>query len=126
MFLDRSDVEKQLMRTVASPKLRSFLLKNVYWRDKHSLDWRLNLTVLRDSLPLTYQEAGDGSKFNGPALFIRGGSSDYILDEDLDGIYEKFPRALLSTIPNTSHWVHADAPEEFLNVVLEFILPQST
>jgi pimeloyl-ACP methyl ester carboxylesterase len=28
----------------------------------------------------------------------------------------------LVTIPNSGHWVHAEAPEEFLNALLSFCL----
>ena len=118
----RSDVEKQLMQKVRSPRLRNFLLKNVYWRDKNRLDWRLDLNAINDNLPLIYEGTSDDKKFNGPALFIRGGLSDYIGDKDLNEIYEKFPLARISTIPNASHWVHADAPEEFYRIVKGFLL----
>jgi pimeloyl-ACP methyl ester carboxylesterase len=118
----RSDVEKQLMNTIKSVKLRQFLLKNVYWRNKDTLDWRLNLAGLHENLPLIYESTTDEKQFTGPALFIRGGLSDYILDEDLDEICKKFPRAELSTVPNATHWVHADAPEEFLEIVSRFLL----
>jgi len=118
----RSDVEKQLIQKIGSPRLRNFLLKNLYWRDKKRLDWRLNLNAINNNLPLIYEGTSDDKKFIGPALFIRGGLSDYIRDEDLDDIYEKFPLARISTIPNASHWVHADAPEEFLEIVSRFLL----
>jgi len=118
----RSDVEKQLLKTINSRRLCQFLLKNVYWRNKDTLDWRLNLVALNENLPLIYENTADDKQFKCPALFIRGGSSDYILDEDLDEIYKKFPRAELSTVPNATHWVHADAPEEFLKIVSRFLL----
>jgi esterase len=117
----RSDVEKQLMNTIKSPRLCQFLLKNVYWRNKDTLDWRLNLNGINENLPLVYESMTGENQFMGPALFIRGGLSDYILNEDLDEIYKKFPRAELVTIPNATHWVHADAPEEFLEIVSRFL-----
>jgi esterase len=121
----RSDVEKQLMKTIKSPRLCQFLLKNVYWRDKDTLGWRLNLTALNENLPSVFESPSGESQFPGPALFIRGGLSDYILDADLTEIKRKFPRAELSTIPSATHWVHADAPEEFLDVVNQFLLKEN-
>ena len=118
----RADVEKQLMNTIKSHRLRQFLLKNIYWRNKDTLDWRLNLVTLNENLPMILESTAGEKEFQGPVLFIRGGLSDYILEEDLDEIYKKFPRAELSTVPNATHWVHADAPEEFLEIVLQFIL----
>jgi esterase len=121
----RSDVEKQLMKTIKSPRLSQFLLKNVYWRNKDSLDWRLNLTALNENLPLIFDNLSDEKQFPGSVLFIRGGLSDYIVDEDLDEILKKFPRAELSTVPNATHWVHADAPEEFYKILNGFLLHHS-
>jgi esterase len=118
----RSDVEQQLVSVIKSQRLRQFLLKNVYWRNKNTLDWRLNLNGINENLPLAYERTADDLQFPGSALFIRGGLSDYILDEDFKEICKKFPRAELSTIPNATHWVHADAPEEFFDVVNRFLL----
>jgi esterase len=118
----RSDVETQLLKTIKSPKLCQFLLKNVYWRNKGRLDWRLNLDALNENLPLNNEGYPEDKQFMRPVLFIRGELSDYILDEDLEEIYKKFPRAELSTVPNATHWVHSDAPEEFLEIVRGFLL----
>ncbi len=117
----RSDVENQLKATVSSPKLRQFLLKNVYWRDRHSMDWRLNLRGINENLLAVGEGISEPGTFDGPALFIRGGKSDYIADSDLPGIQMKFPRAGVTTIANASHWVHADAPGEFFSLVADFI-----
>ena len=120
----RSDVEQQLVGVIKSQRLRLFLLKNVYWRNKYRLDWRLNLDGINDNLPLAYERMADDLQFPGPALFIRGGLSDYILDEDFKEICKKFPRAELSTVPDATHWVHADAPEEFYKIVYRFLMNQ--
>ena len=53
-------------------------------------------------------------------LFIRGEKSDYIRDEDMLLIRETFPRANLQTIAEAGHWVHADAPARFAEVVSGF------
>ncbi len=55
--------------------------------------------------------------FNEPTLWIRGEKSDYVLDEDWSKIQARFPKAELATISGAGHWVHADAPEEFLKLI---------
>ena len=57
-----------------------------------------------------------------PSLFIRGELSNYILDTDIKEIESFFLDMSIKTIKNAGHWVHADAPEEFTNTVLEFCL----
>jgi pimeloyl-ACP methyl ester carboxylesterase len=117
----RSDVERQLEPMVASRKLRQFLLKNVYWRDKTSLDWRLNLKSINENLLSVFEGVQASGTFNGPALFIRGGNSEYVRDEDIGEIKMRFPGAEVKTIANASHWVHADAPGEFFELVAGFL-----
>jgi pimeloyl-ACP methyl ester carboxylesterase len=57
-----------------------------------------------------------------PTLFIRGELSNYILDEDIPELEDFFPDSDLITIRNAGHWVHAEAPEEFVEKVLGFCL----
>ena len=121
MAKSRGDVEKQLQTQVKSLKLRQFLLKNVYWRDRHSLGWRPNLGAINENLLSVFEGVNASGIFVGPTLFIRGGSSDYIRDADLDEMKTKFPGAEVKTIANASHWVHADAPGEFYGLVKNFL-----
>jgi pimeloyl-ACP methyl ester carboxylesterase len=44
------------------------------------------------------------------------------LDSDVPEILKQFPRASVETIANASHWVHADAPEEFYDRVHDFLI----
>jgi pimeloyl-ACP methyl ester carboxylesterase len=117
----RSDVERQLAVQIKSLKLRQFLLKSVYWRDRHSLDWRLNLKAINDNLLAIFEGVNQSGEFNGPALIIRGGQSDYVFDSDIPELKSKFPGAVVITIANASHWVHADAPGEFFDAVTAFL-----
>ncbi|MEI7723809.1 MAG: alpha/beta fold hydrolase [Bacteroidota bacterium] len=117
----RSDVEKQLQTQVKSSKLRQFLLKNIYWRDRHSLHWRLNLQAINENLLSVFEGVNVSGIFPGPTLFIRGGLSDYIVEADIGELKSKFPGAEVKTIANASHWVHADAPGEFYELVKYFL-----
>ena len=59
--------------------------------------------------------------FNKPTLFIRGGRSNYIEDDDVPLIRQMFPQAEIATLPEAGHWVHVEAPEEFFQTVLNFL-----
>jgi len=121
MAHSRSDVEKQLQTKVSSLKLRQFLLKNIYWKDKDTLDWRLNLHAINDSLPLSPEEMASDKIFPKPVLLVRGGLSNYVLDTDVIEMKRQFPRTSVITLGNASHWVHADVPGEFYDQVHEFL-----
>lgn len=117
----RKQVEEQLAKYIESYGVRQFLLKNLYWKEKGKLAWRMNVPVLEremenilSALPVT--------EVMTPTLFIRGELSNYILDEDLTEIEELFPDSELVTIAGAGHWVHAEAPEEFVETLLSFCL----
>jgi len=117
----RSDAELQLKGKIKSQRLRQFLLKNLTWDHNERLSWRLNLPVLNANLPMMSGGIESASVFNRPTLFIRGGDSNYVREEDYVQILKNFPQAIIKTIPSAGHWVHADAPEEFSKIVTEFL-----
>ncbi len=118
----RGEVERRLMMRIDSPRLRQFLLKNVYWMERGKLGWRLNIKAINENLHAVFEGVNVNGRYDGPSLFIRGGRSPYISDEDLIVINEKFPGAVVKTIGDATHWVHADAPGEFFRIVSDFLL----
>ncbi len=117
----RAGVDKQLGVYVESARLRQFMLKNIYWRTQSTLDWRLNLKAIRENLFSVFEGVESNGVFPGPVLFIRGGRSNYIREEDWEDIKRRFPGAVMQTIAEATHWVHADAPGEFLEMVRSFL-----
>ncbi len=117
----RSEAERILSSFIESAGVVQFLLKNLYWQDKGKLAWRVNFKVLQFSMP-EILSALPQKEVLIPSLFIRGALSDYILDTDLEEIENLFPDTQLVTIENAGHWVHAEAPEEFMDAVLTFCL----
>jgi len=117
----RSDAEAILKQYIDSEGVRQFLLKNLFWKEKGQLAWRMNLTVLEREME-NILSALPEKEVMLPTLFIRGELSNYILDQDIDHIEELFPDSQLITIEGAGHWVHAEAPEEFMDAVLGFCL----
>jgi pimeloyl-ACP methyl ester carboxylesterase len=117
----RSEAEQILKQYIESEGVRQFLLKNLYWKEKGKLAWRMNVEVLEREMAEILKPLPKIDVFT-PTLFIRGELSNYILDEDFDVIEETFHDAELITIPNAGHWVHAENPELFVDTVLGFCL----
>lgn len=117
----RGEVEQILLPYIPVDGTRQFLLKNLYWKEKGQLAWRMNIPVLEREMPAILA-ALPADKVLLPTLFIRGERSNYILDEDFDALEDQFPDSTVITIANAGHWVHAEAPEAFVNSVLEFCL----
>jgi esterase len=117
----RSEAEAILRQHIDSDGVRQFILKNLYWKEKGQLAWRMNLPVLEARMDEILAEVPDEEVML-PTLFIRGELSGYILDEDIPELEERFADSQLVTIAGAGHWVHAEAPEEFLDAVLSFCL----
>ncbi|MDO7613953.1 MAG: alpha/beta fold hydrolase, partial [Crocinitomicaceae bacterium] len=104
----RSQVNEMLKPILASEGLRQFLLKNLYWKEKGVLAWRMNVKTLVKNMEEVLSALPDGEILN-ESLFIRGGLSNYILDDDVDLIQNQFLNSELLTIDGAGHWVHAEA-----------------
>jgi pimeloyl-ACP methyl ester carboxylesterase len=120
-FRSFGEIDAALAPQIRTPSIRQFLMKNLARRPDASFCWRIDL----DAILKNYHELTKAivltHAFPKPACFIRGGRSDYVADEDLPLIEKKFPRAEIVTLPDAGHWVHADAPEDFLKIVTDFL-----
>ncbi len=116
----RGEADKVMSQYIDDPGVKQFLLKNLYWKEKGLLDWRFNLEVLEREMP-NILNALPEIQVNIPTLFIRGEKSNYILDDDFDQIKERFPNSDIKTIKDVGHWLHAEAPDEFYDLVVEMI-----
>ncbi|XLS29892.1 alpha/beta fold hydrolase [Flavobacteriaceae bacterium M23B6Z8] len=116
----RNDADDQLKKHITDFGIRQFLLKNLYRKTKDRFDWRMNLPVLS----LLIEQVGEATpvdqKFQGQTLFIKGGKSNYIREEDAALIQNLFPNAEVKTIESAGHWLHAEKPEEFLDISMQF------
>lgn len=107
---------------VADPGVQLFLLKNLARDPAGGYRWRMNLPVIKENYPRLIGPVGKaGENFGGPALFVRGGNSRYVREEDVEGIELFFPAAKLVTVEGAGHWVHAEAPEAMSELVDEFL-----
>jgi len=101
--------------------VRQFLLKNLYRNEQGVFDWRINIPVIERELHGIGEELTNPSIITAPALFIRGSESPYITNEDIPDIKRIFPNAQVQTIQGAGHWVQAEKPVEFVDVLMNFI-----
>lgn len=117
----RKDADNELSNYITEPGIRQFLLKNLYWIKKGSLALRFNLEILQEKMEEIGENIDATAVYNGPALFLKGDKSEYVIASDLSEIQKHFPKAELDTIENAGHWLHAENPKQFLNKSLKFI-----
>ena len=120
-FQTRQQIEDALATEIPSLVLRRFLLKNLGRNPAGGFFWKIALRDIAASYPQLRQPISHPGPFVKPALFIRGGKSNYIQPADEAGIRELFPQAQIQTIPEAGHWVQADEPDEFLRLLLDFL-----
>jgi pimeloyl-ACP methyl ester carboxylesterase len=117
----RSEAEAILKQFIDSDGVRQFLLKNLYWMEKGKLSWRVNFPVLEREMSEILSALPEKEVLTS-TLFIRGELSNYILDSDIPILESYFPDSQLISVENAGHWVHAEAPEAFVDAVLGFCL----
>jgi len=120
-FQNRSDIEAALALEIPDLVVRRFLLKNLGRTPAGGFFWKINLPNIAENYGRLREPVAGSTPFTGPALFIRGGKSNYVRPEDEPLIHKWFPSARIETIPEAGHWVHADRPEEFLGLVGDFL-----
>jgi pimeloyl-ACP methyl ester carboxylesterase len=120
-YSTRSEIQKALEDRIPDLKVRQFLMKNLYWKDRSSLGWKANLEVINENLPEVFREISTDQPFSKPTLFVRGSLSPYIKDEYIPKMMKMFPNATVETIEGASHWLHAEKPSDFHRIVKNFL-----
>lgn len=106
----RSDADAALTQAIPERDVRAFLLQSL---DVAARTWRLNLDVLERDMELITGFPTVSGQFDGPALFLSGAASDYVLPDHRPIIKRLFPQAKQAKIPGAGHWLHAEKPREF-------------
>lgn len=117
----RKEADQFLETRIPDFGVRQFLLKNLTRSKEGGYQWKMNLPVIFESYQnilasITLEAAADM-----PTLFIKGGQSNYIQEEDLALVQSYFPNAVLKTVKKAGHWVHAEAPLELIEIVKGFL-----
>lgn len=119
----RAEVDGIISEHIPDFGTRQFLLKNLYWQSPDQLNFRFNLKYLVANIEQIGQALPIDLIYDGPTYFIRGGNSNYILDTDFVNIKTHFPQAQIDTIPDVGHWLHAENPKVFFELVKIFWFP---
>ncbi|MGE5447664.1 MAG: alpha/beta fold hydrolase [Bacteroidales bacterium] len=124
----RKDIENYLSERIDNFSIVQFLLKNVHRKkENHQFEWRINIKVLYENLDEIISGVNEiwfedrRPIFNYPVLFIKGENSKYIQGADYASIKQIYPDALIKVIPDAGHWLHAEQPQLFMEVLEQFL-----
>lgn len=116
--LTRAEANAALEATATDPAVRGFLLQNLRFGSPPR--WRIGLAEIAAGLPSIATWAATGT-YEGPVFVLRGEQSDYVLPEHRPLFRALFPAARFATLRGAGHWLHADAPDAFLETVQAFL-----
>ena len=117
----RDEADDQLAEWVADKGVRQYLLQNLV-KQPGSWSWRFNLGVLRMTMSALTGFPEPGRRiFAGDVLFIHGERSDYVRDDYLEKIGLLFPHYRRRMMHGAGHWLYAEQPQLFAQVVKRFL-----
>ncbi|WP_017446005.1 alpha/beta fold hydrolase [Gayadomonas joobiniege] len=101
-----------------------FLLKGLK-KSHEQWHWQFNLTAIEQNYHNICAFPRHSKQFNRPTLFIKGGLSDYITQNNYNSIDNYFPLAKFKIIQGAGHWAHAEKPNIMNKIVLDFLQKQA-
>lgn len=113
----RKEIDQSISDMIPDTGVRMFLLKNVDRNKEDGYSWKMNLETLVKDYPKLQQGYEDISVSKVETLFVKGGKSRYILEEDYALIKSKFTNSDIRTIEDAGHWVHAEKPNELFEMI---------
>ncbi len=116
----RKEIEGFLREQGLPEALVYFLLKNLVLRGGR-YEWRVGWRYLRSGYAQLRQGIQGGTVCEVPTLVIHGEESPLLHREERLEIRQYFPRMRWVTIRGAGHWVHAEQPQLFLQVVMRFL-----
>jgi esterase len=116
---NRKQAEDLLSSAIPELHYRQFLLQNLMLANG-GYQWRIDLNVFKASGPsiAAFPDINNLSAYAGEAFFIAGLSSGYVTRDDIALL---FPNAIYRTITDAGHWPHVQKPEEFIEMVENFL-----
>ncbi len=116
---NRKQAETLLAAAIPELSYRQFLLQNLILKDGKYC-WRVDLDIFQRMAHhiAAFPDVDHLTPFAGNTLFIAGGDSDFVQQEDLKSL---FPKAALSIIADAGHWLHVQQPDAFTAQVDDFL-----
>lgn len=114
----RAEAEARMEARIPSWAMRKFIASNLERNASGGWKWQFNLPAITAALPeLERNPLSPGDRFEGPALFVTGGKSEYVQPGDRGAILGHFPSAAIVTLPDSGHNPHIEAREAFVRAV---------
>ncbi|KAG9085967.1 hypothetical protein FRC06_003333 [Ceratobasidium sp. 370] len=121
--LTKKQGEEILKKYEPDPSVRAFLLHNLVAPAKgEPLRFRIPLSIIANGIDGIgdFPHTPGQEIWEGPVLFVKGAKSKYINRRNTPVMEQYFPNMKLEIL-DAGHWVHAEKPNEFVDVVSKFV-----
>ncbi|KAH8835005.1 Alpha/Beta hydrolase protein, partial [Flagelloscypha sp. PMI_526] len=118
----RKDASDVLTTWEKDQTIQAFLLTNLDIPPGQTAKFRIPIGIIRDEMDSLgdFQFTPGETTFEKPTLFIKGTKSNYINERNLPTAKQFFPNMELEEM-NVGHWVHAEDPHTFQELLVEFL-----
>lgn len=117
----RQEADQYLSKGISQESVRQFLLKGLARNPDGGYKWRFNLDVISQDYANVLAAIEVEPPYEGETLFVYGGRSNYVVPNYQEEILSMFPNADWAEIPQAGHWLHAESPREFIEVVRNYL-----
>ncbi|AQS88560.1 esterase [Neoasaia chiangmaiensis NBRC 101099] len=119
--LDRQEATELLQTIAPRREVRDLILQNLRLGDAPG--WEIGLREIVDSMANieNWPYMPEGHVYDGPTLFVRGENSPYVGPEHLAVMGRLFPNYRLETMAGVGHWLHAEDPRRFSELMMTFL-----
>lgn len=117
----KSDLDKKLRPSIPDPNLRAFVLTNF---DVRRGGWKIPVTTICEQLEhIAGFDLPEHAtiRYEGDVFIIHGGQSRFVRHAYMDRIAELFPNHMLTTVRGAGHWVHAEAPDDTIALLKQYL-----
>lgn len=113
----RAEVDSIMATYVSDPFIRQFLQMNLERKTEGGYFWKINIDAIQHSRKMFRDVFSGLDPCQIPALFILGGNSSYIQEEDKELMKYFFPNSEIKIIPGADHYLQYTHSQEFLNIL---------
>ena len=122
----REAIDDYLQDTIEDVTERAFMIKNLRRANDNDdpntgFRWKCNIAEIARGYLKIAGFSTAGQTFNNKTLFMGGGDSPYIREQDHSIIKSLFPNSIIITIDNAGHLPHFQQADEFFSRVDGFL-----
>ena len=127
-FKDEESLDKFLGKMFPKDLMRQIYYKGQFWKnDLGQWDWNYSTEAAWKTQKYGREKDAHDllTKVRCPMLFMKGGDSRYVPNEEVEVIQKLMTNGEFAVVPNAEHAIFRDNPEGFLKVLVPFLIQQS-